>query len=97
MSYSGEVGPLRAPHQVNARVRGLESLLVRVKEDSEQGDWKLNIKKTKTVASSPVTSWQTEGERVEAVTGFISWALKSLQMLTAAMKLKDACFLEEKL
>ena len=64
VSYSGEVGPLRAPHQVNARVRGLESLLVRVKEDSEQGDWKLNIKKTKTVASSPVTSWQIEGERV---------------------------------
>ena len=70
---------------------------MRVKEGSEQGDWKLNIKKTKTMASNPITSWQIEGGRVEAVTGFISWAPKSLQMLTAAMKLKDAYSLEGKL
>ena len=70
---------------------------MKVKEESEKVGLKLNIQITKIMASSPITSWQIEGGRVEAVTGFISWALKSLQMLTAAMKLKDACSLEEEL
>ena len=58
---------------------------------------KLNIRKIKIMASSPITSWQTDGETVETVTDFIFWAPKSLQMVTAPMKLKDACSLEEKL
>ena len=58
---------------------------------------KLNIQKTKIMASGPITSQQTDGETMETVTDFIFWAPKSLQMVTAAMKLKDACFLEEKL
>ena len=57
---------------------------------------KLNIQETKIIASSPTTSWQTDGETVETVTDFILRVLKSLQMVTAAMKLKDACLLEEK-
>ena len=57
----------------------------------------LNIQKTKIMASGPITSWQIDGETVETVTDFIFWAPKSLQMVTAAMKLKDACSLEEKL
>ena len=75
----------------------LKSLLMRVKERSERVGLKLNIKITKIVASSPITSWQTEGEKVEVVTDFLSWALKSLWMVTAAMKLKNAYSLEEKL
>ena len=70
---------------------------MRVKEESEKTDLKLNIQKTKIVASNPNASWQIEGEKVEAVTDFLSWALKSLRMVTAAMKLEDNCFLEEKL
>ena len=58
---------------------------------------KLNIQKTKIMASSPITSWEIDGETVETVTDLIFWAPKSLQMLTAAMKLKDTCSLEEKL
>ena len=57
----------------------------------------LNIKKTKIMASNPISSWQIEGGKVEAVADFIFWAPKSLQMVTAAMKLKDACSLQEKL
>ena len=72
----------------------LKSLLMRVKEESEKAGLKLNIQKTKTVASGPITSWQIDGE---TVTDFISWAPESLQMVTASMKLKDACSLEEKL
>ena len=75
----------------------LKSLLMRVKEESEKAGLKLNIQKTKIMASSPITSWQIEKEKVEAVTDFIFWAPKSLQMVTAAKKLKDACFLEGKL
>ena len=56
-----------------------------------------NIQKTKIMASGPITSWQLDGEKVETVTDFFSWAPKSLQMVTAAMKLKDACSLQEKL
>ena len=59
---------------------------MRVKEESERVGLKLNIKKTKIMASGPITSWQTEGEKVEVVTDFLSGALKSLQMVTAAMK-----------
>ena len=74
----------------------LKSLLMKVKEDSEKVGLKLNIQKTKIMASGPITSWQTDEETVETVTDFIWGALKSLEMVTAAMKLKDACFLEEK-
>ena len=75
----------------------LKSLLVKVKEESGKGGLKLNIQKTKIAASGPITSWQIDGETIETVTDFISGASKSLQMVTAAMKLKDACSLEEKL
>ena len=75
----------------------LKSLLMKVKEESEKVGLKLNIQKTKIVASSPITSWQIDGETVETVSNFIFWASKSLQMVTAAMKLKDACSLEGKL
>ena len=70
---------------------------MKVKEESEKAGLKLNIQKTKIMASGPLTSWQIDGETVETVTDFIFWAPKSLQMVTAAMKLKDVCFLEEKL
>ena len=75
----------------------LKSLLMKVKEESEKVALKLNIQKTKIMASSPITSWQINGETVETVSDFIFWAPKSLQMVIAAMKLKDACSLEEKL
>ena len=75
----------------------LKSLLMKVKEESEKVGLKLNIQKTKIMAFSPITSWQIDGETVETVTEFILWALKSLQMVTVAMKLKDTCSLEEKL
>ena len=75
----------------------LKSLLMKVKEESEKAGLKLNIQKTKVTASSPITLWQIDGETMETVRDFISWAPKSLQMVTAAMELKDACFLEEKL
>ena len=70
---------------------------MKMKEESEKVGLKLNIQKTKIMASGPITSWQIDGETVETVRDFISWAPKSLQMVTAAMKLKDACSLEEKL
>ena len=70
---------------------------MKVKEESEKAGLKLNIQKTKTMASSLITSWQIDGKTVETVTDFISWVPKSLQMVTAAMKLNDACSLEEKL
>ena len=75
----------------------LKSLLMKVKEESEKVGLKLNIQKTKIVASSPITSWQIDGETVETVRDFILGAPKSLQTVTAAMKLKDAYFLEGKL
>ena len=75
----------------------LKSLLMQVKEDSEKVGLKFNIQKTKIIAFGPVTSWQIDGETVERVTDFIWGAPKSLQMVTAVMKLKDACSLEEKL
>ena len=75
----------------------LKSLLMKVKEESEKVGLKLNIQKTKIMASSPITSWEIDGETVETVTDFIFWAPKSLQMVTATMKLKDIYFLEETL
>ena len=75
----------------------LKSLLMKVKEESERSGLKFNIQKTKIMASIPITSWQTDEGKVETVTNLFSWALKSLQMVTIAMKLKDTCFLEENL
>ena len=75
----------------------LKSLLMRLKEESEKAGLKLNIKKTKIMASTAITSWQINGKTVETVSDFIFLSPKSLQMVTAAMKLKDACSLEEKL
>ena len=75
----------------------LKNLLMKVKEESEKVGLKLIIQKTKIMASSPIISWQIDGETMETVTDFIFWALKSLQMVTAAIKLKDACSLGEKL
>ena len=75
----------------------LKSLLMKVKEESEKVVLKLNIQQTNIMASDPITSWQIDGETMETVTEFILLDFKSLQMVTAAMKLKDACSLEEKL
>ena len=75
----------------------LKSLLMKVKEESEKVGLKLNIQKTKIMASSPITSWQIDGETVETWLTLFFWAPKSLQMVTAAMKLKDTYSLEGKL
>ena len=75
----------------------LKSFLMKVKEESEKVGLKLNIQKTNFMASSPITSWQTDGETVETLSNFIFGAPKSLLMVTAAMKLKDTYFLEGKL
>ena len=76
----------------------LTSLLMKVKEESEKVGLKLNIQKTKIMASGPITSWEIDGEKVETVSDFLFWgAPKSLRMVTAAMKLKDAYSLEGKL
>ena len=75
----------------------LKSLLMKVKKEGEKVGLKLNIQKTKIMASGPITSWEMDGETVETVSDFILWAPKSLLMVTAAMKLKDAYSLEGKL
>ena len=75
----------------------LKSLLMKVKNESEKVGLKLNIQKTKIMASGPITSREIDGETVETVSDFSFWAPKSLQMVTAAMKLKDAYSLEQKL
>ena len=75
----------------------LKSLLMKMKEESEKSGLKLNIQKTKIMASNPITSWQIDGETMETVRDLFWGAPKSLQMVTAAMKLKEACSLEEKL
>ena len=75
----------------------LKSLLMEMKEESEKAGLKLNIQKSKIMSSGPITSWQIDEETVETVTNFIFWAPKSLQMVIAAMKLKDAYSLEGKL
>ena len=94
------INNLRYAHDTTLRAESeeeLKSLLMKVKEESEKVGLKLNIQKTKIMASSPITSWEIDGETVETVSDFILGALKSLQMVTAAMKLKDAYSLEEKL
>ena len=75
----------------------VKSLLMKVKEESEKPGLKLNIQKMKIMASGPITSWEVDGETVETVSDFIFWAPKSLQIVIAAMKLKDTYSLEEKL
>ena len=75
----------------------LKSLLMKVKEEREKVGLKLNIQKTKIMASSPITSWEVDGETVETVSDFIFWGSKITEMVTAAMKLKDAYSLERKL
>ena len=75
----------------------LKSLLMTVKEESEKAGLNLNFQKTKIMASVPITSWQIDGETMETVTDLYFWAAESLQMVIAAMKLKAACSLEEKL
>ena len=82
---------------LTAESEELKSILVKVKEESEKVRLKLSIQKTKIMASGPITSWQIDGETMETVTDCIFSAPKSLQMVTTAVKLKDACFLEEKL
>ena len=75
----------------------LKGTLMKVKEKSKKAGLRLNIQKTKIMASGPIISWQIDGETMETVTDFIFWAPKSLQMVIAATKLKDDCSLEEKL
>ena len=75
----------------------LKNLLMKVKEESEKAGWKLNIQKTKLMVSSPITSWEIDGEKIKTVTDFFSWYPKSLWIVTVAMKLKDARALVEKL
>ena len=75
----------------------LKHLLMKVKEEREKAGLKLHIQKMKIMASGPIISWQIDGETMETMREFIVWTPKSLQMVTAAMKLKDACSLEEKL
>ena len=82
-------------HPYGRKLRGTKEPLD--ESESEKVGLKLNIQKTKVMASSPITSWQIDREIMETLTDFIFWAPKSLQVVTAAMKLKDACSLEEKL
>ena len=93
----GEISITLDDTTLTAESKELKSLLMKVKEESEKVDLKLNIQKTKITTSGPITSWQIDGETVETVTDFILGAPKSLQMVTAAMILKDACSLKEKL
>ena len=82
---------------LTAEKEELKSLLMKVKEESEKVGLKLNIQETKIMASSPIISWKINEETMERMTDFFSWAPKSLHLVTAAMKLKDICSLEEKL
>ena len=93
------INSLRYADDTTLMAEGEEELksLLKVKEKSEKVGLKLNIQKTKIMASGPITSWQMGGETMETVSDFILGGPKSLQMVTAAMKLKDACSLEEKL
>ena len=96
----GNINNLRYAHDTTLMaesVEELKSLLMKVKEESEKAALKLSIQKTKIMASSPITSWKIDGQTMETLTDFIFGAPKSLQMVTPAMKLKDACSLEEKL
>ena len=85
------------PHHMAESEEELKSLLMKVKEENEKAGLKLNIQKTKIMASGTITSWQIDGETAETVADFILWAPKSLKMVIAAMKLKDAYSLEGKL
>ena len=80
-----------------AESKELKSLLMKEKKESDKVGLKLNIQKTKIMASGPITSWQIDGKAMQTVTDFILGAPKSLQMVTVAIKLKNACSLEEKL
>ena len=82
---------------LTAEKEELKSLLMKVKEESEKVGLKLNIQETKIMASSPIISWKINEETMERMTDFFSWAPKSLHVVTAAMKLKDICSLEENL
>ena len=98
----GNINNLRYADDTTFMIEGeeeLNSLLIKLKEESEKSwkGFKLNIEIMKIMASSPITSWQIDGETIETVRDFILGAPKSLQMVTAAMELKDACSLEEKL
>ena len=95
----GNINNLRYADDTTFMAESKEELksLLKVKEESEKAGLKLNIQKTKIMASGPITLWQIDAETVETVTEFILGASKSLQMVTVAMKLKDACSLEEKL
>ena len=96
----GEINNLRYADDTTLMAESeeeLKSLLMKVKEQSENVDLKFNIQKTKIMASGPITLWEINGETVETVSDFIFWAPKSLQMVIAAMKLKDAYSLEGKL
>ena len=96
----GEINNLRYADDTTLMAESeeeLKSFLMKVKEQSEKAGLKLNIQKRRILAFSPITSWQIDGETMETVKDFISWAPKSLQMVTAAMKLKQAFFLEERL
>ena len=84
------------PYMVQSKEE-LKSLLMKVKEQSEKVGLKPKVQKTKIMASNPITSWQIDGGRMETVADFIFLVSKILQMVTAAMKLKDTCFLKEKL
>ena len=100
---SSLVGKSQAPRKLRQNEPAFLSncpeseLLTKVKAESEKVGLKLNIRKTKIMASDPITSWEIDGETVETVSDFIFWAPKSLQMVTATMKLKDTYTLEEKL
>ena len=94
IDYSGLLAPNYAMTLMAESEEELKSLLMKVKQESEKVGLKLNIQKTKIRASGPITSWEIDGE---TVSDFIFWAPKSLQMVTAAMKLKDAYSLEGKL
>ena len=91
------INNLRYTDDTTLMAESEEELMIKVKEESEKVGLKLNIQETKILASGPITSWQIDEETVERVKDFILEAPKSLQMVTAAMKFKDACSLEEKL
>ena len=91
-----QAGIKTAGRNIN-NLRYAHETMIKVKEESEKAGLKLDIQKTKIMASGLITSWQIGGKTTETVRDFISWAPKSLQMVTAAVKLKDTCSLEEKL
>ena len=95
----GEISIISDMHDTTllAESEELKSLLMKVKEETEKVGLKLNIQTAKIMASGPITSWEIDGETVETVTGFILGGSKIMQMVIAAMKLKDAYYLEEKL